>query len=102
MKQLKKEPDQNNRDHIQSQWADWIDHKTESISPRTWALLLAGFVLVAIGYNTWLIWDSLTRNDKQVIQTNTELKNLEGDHHNKKVFDSVPLLSENDTTYLKN
>lgn len=49
--------------HLQSRWADWMEQRTQNISPRTWAVLLAGFVMVSVSFNAWLIWKSLSEKE---------------------------------------
>ncbi|MBC9797582.1 hypothetical protein [Sinomicrobium weinanense] len=52
---------------LQSRWADWMERKTENISPKMWAVLLTGFVMVSVGFNAWLIWYSISGKDRQEI-----------------------------------
>lgn len=52
---------------FQARWTDWMERKTQNVSPRTWAVLLAGFVVVSAGFNAWLIWYNLTGKDRQEI-----------------------------------
>ncbi|WP_268224947.1 hypothetical protein [Sinomicrobium oceani] len=52
---------------IQSRWADWMERKTENISARAWAVLLVGFVVISAGFNTWLIWHSLSGREQQEV-----------------------------------
>lgn len=44
----------------QSLWSNWMGRKTKAISARSWIILLVFFTMASMGYNTWLVWKSIS------------------------------------------
>ncbi|MBO0353568.1 hypothetical protein J0656_06015 [Muricauda ruestringensis] len=58
---------------IQKKWASWMERKTSNFSHGTWYILLFILITVSIGFNSWLIYDSLMeREEQEIFLSNTK------------------------------